>query len=1248
MENNLGHSGPASDERRNDRVRRGNQLLDQPAFPAQDTEHTTRRTTKNNSSNPSYTPPVYQPDESQPGPVGTLPTVDEQIRTNPTRQRWSMDEYVEIIWCCYYTLETTGTDNLKSVFNLWRSRNPDSRPNLTPNTLGSQKRYIINHNKIPQEQLDRILQNVKAEVAISRQSERNAVQELELDHQNHQQMEVENPSVQTVRSESLQANNQPTVPVEFEEEQRQHAGLTPSEEIAQLINKIKERELADENTNRKPLLKIPYNHQTRQVMAKINEALKIILDERTAESEVVNVSKLNVLIYSAAEVATSVLGLKHRENNERKVKTTPRWKTRIERKIRALRKDLSQIMETTKDMISSKVRNIKKRLYKFYKIDNKEDLERVIEELKQKIQAKAQRIRRYEERQQFYLQNKQFNENPKKFYQSLEKSIEVKTSPNIAELQEFWGNLWENEEEHNENAEWIHKEESRLEAVQEMDHEAITMREVKDTLKKAANWKAPGPDGIQNYWLKYLTCIHIHLAEAYNQILKHPEHTPQWLTEGLTYLIPKNERTQEAKNYRPITCLPTMYKNLTSIISNRIYKHLERNNLYPDEQKGCARNTYGCKDHLLINNMITKNARLRKKGLSMAWIDYQKAFDSVPHTWLVKSMKINKVNKIIVNFLEVVMKKWKVNLKLHTNEALLDAGIINIRRGIFQGDSLSPLLFCMSLFPLSRELNEEGKGYQVDKDKNPINHLFYVDDLKLFTTNNKDMDKLLTTVKTFSEDVKMKLGLEKCARVTTEKGKIKRKDHTQIKDDNTAIKELNGSELYKYLGMEESEEVDHKAMKTKIMQQYYKRVRKILQSQLTGRNKFTAITTIAVPVLTYSFGILTWTMAEIQAIDRKTRKLLTLNNLHNPNADVDRLYIPRVRGGRGLTNIEQTYKLSIIGLGEYIERKEDTLMTQLREYEKTRDSDRTILKRKEEYKRQCITESENNHREINEKPMLEEIRKIKTKCKQRMTEQREEKWLEKKMHGQYGKIMKSDHINREQTYKWLTQGRLKGETEGLIIAAQDQAITTNYIKRRIHKLQVDSKCRLCNQFDETIWHITSGCPILAKHEYLNRHNKVAQNLHHNICQHYGIEVKDKWYEHTPNAVEKNPDGNIVVLWDQQIQTDRTINANKPDIVIKDLTKKECFIIDVAIPNDSNLIEKESEKKLKYKDLLIEIQRMWGLKAQVVPVIVGTMGATSKNLEEYLGKIPGKKDQSFTDAIQRTILLSTAHIIRKSI
>uniref|UniRef100_A0A8D8QH69 Uncharacterized protein n=1 Tax=Cacopsylla melanoneura TaxID=428564 RepID=A0A8D8QH69_9HEMI len=385
-------------------------------------------------------------------------------------------------------------------------------------------------------------------------------------------MEVENLPVQTVTSENIQAHNQSNELVDFEDEQHLYDSSTTSEEIDELINKIKERESAAENIHRKQLLKIPYHQKTRQVIAKINEALKRILDERTTASETLDITKLNVLIYAAAEVATSVLGLKQREDGERtKRKTAPRWKTRIERKICALRKDLSQIVETTKETDSSKIRNIKGRLYKHYKINSREDLERVIEELKQKIQAKAQRIRRYEERQQFYLQNKQFNENPKKFYQSLEQSIEVKTPPDTAELKEFWRGLWENAEEHNDTAEWILKEENRLRTIEEMDYETITLQEVKRSLKKAANWKSPGPDGIQNYWLKYLTCTHIHLTKAYSHIIQHPEKTPPWLTEGLTYLIPKNERTQEAKNYRPITCLPTMYKNLTSVISDRIY-----------------------------------------------------------------------------------------------------------------------------------------------------------------------------------------------------------------------------------------------------------------------------------------------------------------------------------------------------------------------------------------------------------------------------------------------------------------------------------------------------------------------------------------------------------------------------------------------------------------------------------------------------------------------------------------------------
>jgi hypothetical protein len=76
-----------------------------------------------------------------------------------------------------------------------------------------------------------------------------------------------------------------------------------------------------------------------------------------------------------------------------------------------------------------------------------------------------------------------------------------------------------------------------------------------------------------------------------------------------------------------------MYKTLTGIISRRISVHLEEHNLLPAEQKGCHSGSKGCKDELLILKAILEACKKRRKNLNTAWIDYQKAFDSVPHSW---------------------------------------------------------------------------------------------------------------------------------------------------------------------------------------------------------------------------------------------------------------------------------------------------------------------------------------------------------------------------------------------------------------------------------------------------------------------------------------------------------------------------------------------------------------------------------------------------------------------------------------
>jgi len=83
----------------------------------------------------------------------------------------------------------------------------------------------------------------------------------------------------------------------------------------------------------------------------------------------------------------------------------------------------------------------------------------------------------------------------------------------------------------------------------------------------------------------------------------------------------------------------------------------------------------------------------------------------------------------------------------------------------------------------------------------------------------------------------------------------------------------------------------------------------------------------------------------------------------------------------------------------------------------------------------------------------------------------------------------------------------------------------------------------------------------------------------------------------------NQGGKVTILWNQQVQTDRTIPNNKPDIIIPDNEKRTCILIDIAIPGGRNVIKKEAEKILKYKDLTIEIQRMWSVKTRVIPVII---------------------------------------------
>ena len=130
-----------------------------------------------------------------------------------------------------------------------------------------------------------------------------------------------------------------------------------------------------------------------------------------------------------------------------------------------------------------------------------------------------------------------------------------------------------------------------------------------------------------------------------------------------------------------------------------------------------------------------------------------------------------------------------------------------------------------------------------------------------------------------------------------------------------------------------------------------------------------------------------------------------------------------------------------------------------------------------------------------------------------------------------------------------------------------------------------------------------------------------------------------WYEDVPKSVETSQGGKVTIFWNQQVQTDRTIHNNKPDIITRDNEKGTCMLIDV----DRNVIKKEAEKILKYKDLTTEIQLMRNVETKVIPVIVGATGTISKSFRKYVSNIPGKHE---VKELQKTAILGTAHTLRK--
>ena len=125
---------------------------------------------------------------------------------------------------------------------------------------------------------------------------------------------------------------------------------------------------------------------------------------------------------------------------------------------------------------------------------------------------------------------------------------------------------------------------------------------------------------------------------------------------------------------------------------------------------------------------------------------------------------------------------------------------------------------------------------------------------------------------------------------------------------------------YKYLGFDEWNSTHHNEAKTK--KELVRRTQLIFKTELNSKNGATANNMLAIPAIAFSFNIIDWNLREVKRLDIKVRKMMTTHSMHHPKADIHRRYFPRNNGGRGLTQLALSYKISTIDLFRYSVVKE--------------------------------------------------------------------------------------------------------------------------------------------------------------------------------------------------------------------------------------------------------------------------------------------------------------------------------------
>lgn len=686
----------------------------------------------------------------------------------------------------------------------------------------------------------------------------------------------------------------------------------------------------------------------------------------------------------------------------------------------------------------------------------------------------------------------------------------------------------------------------------------IGMVEVDARLKRTKDG-AKGRDGIGKDELKK-PISKILLCLFFNLVIFSGIFPNQWGNNRTTLLLKKGKDPKEVRSYRPVTISSMIERIFWGLVDQQLRSQIS---LFC-RQKGFVKEN-GCYANIHILNELITRAKRNHCNLITVFLDLSQAFDLVPHDVIAPALRKKGFQETVIHLISSSYENQRTSI--HTGTGTVD---INVKRGVKQGDPLSPLIFNLVLEPLLVKLAER-EGCIVGNES--VSCMAFADDLTVVADSHEKAEGMVHDIEKFLDGIGMIISTPKsrCFQIAPTKDSFCMKDPLIKRLNNEFIPALEADEGFNYLGAKIYPWSNKLIPSLKNeLSTVLKRVKKL---SLKPHQKVNLISSYILPHYLYTLITLPANVTLLRELDRTVRVIIK-DILHQEQSRADAsLYAPTKDGGLAIPRLEWIATAAALKNGINFLNSEDPLVRELKIATNLENRLKGIA----------------NAVRINWPCNVKEVEKHKQIWKNRNLEE----WKGMKFQGKAVESFKGDSIGNH----WLKNPTLL--RPGRYITAL--RMRTNQVGLRvpmnIARPQVNINCRKCNSQPETLGHVIGLCTY-TKPARIRRHNEILDFIIDDIAK-----------------------GNKEVELSKEPTISVESRIYKPDLIIK--SKERILVVDITVRlEDGRYLDSARLEKInKYSPLLHHLLLANNIShGQVIPVVIGSRGGMPKNTIIQLRKL----------------------------